>query len=130
MARVELMPPSWNRGAEDDDETPHGLLSATGFPEGGEADAVHAATALDWCRRLDEADDLRRCLAFDQITARDAGDLAHLVGFHPWKRRKLPGARTVWQVPERPNCTIPVRDAIGAGRHKQGCLLMFWSLKD
>ena len=121
-------------------------------------------------RRLDEADDLRKCLAFDAITACHAADLAHLarerpatpatevfpaedidllhdlleaqghrkvermepkkppairevvldlgrlVGFHPWKKQKLPGAKNVWQGLERLNWAIQVRDAIGARR--------------
>ena len=118
-ARIELMPPGWDRGAEplpmfavsateaeaeDGDEPLHWLLLTTEFPAEGEADSFHASTVLDWyrtrwtietwfrtlktgsrikSRRLDEADDLRKCLAFDAVTACHVADLAHLARERP-----------------------------------------------
>ncbi len=94
-AEVELVPPCCARGADP----LHWLLLTTERPAAGEATAVHAATVLDWYRRrwtietwfrtlktetrikdrrLDEADDLRKCLAFDAVTAVHVADLTVL----------------------------------------------------
>ena len=93
---------------------------------------MHAATALGWYgrrwtietwfrtlktgarikdRRLHTADDLRKCLTFDAVTA--VIDLGRLVGAHPSTCQPLPGTRNVWQGLEGFNWAIQVRDAIG-----------------
>ena len=82
----------------------HWLLLTTERPAEGEAAAVHAATVLDWYRtrwsietwfrtlktgtrikdrRLDSADDLRKCLAFDAVTAVHVADLTVLARERP-----------------------------------------------
>jgi len=91
-------------GTAGDDEPLHWLLLTTERPAEGEADAVHAAAVLDWYRkrwtietwfrtlktgtrikdrRLDRADDLRKCLAFDAITAVHVADLTVLARERP-----------------------------------------------
>ena len=88
----------------DGDEPLHWLLLTTERPAEGEADAFHAGTVLDWYRRrwtietwfrtlktgtrikdrrLDHADDLRKCLAFDAITACRVADITVLAREHP-----------------------------------------------
>ena len=90
--------------ADAGDAPLHWLLLTTEFPPEGETDAVHAATVLDWyrkrwvietvfktlktgtkikSRRLDQADDLRKCLAFDAITACHVADVTILAREHP-----------------------------------------------
>ncbi len=75
---------------EASDDPVHWLLLTTEWPSEGEAEAVRATTLLDWyrkhwsieswfrtlrtvtrikSRRLVAADDLRKCLAFDAVTA-------------------------------------------------------------
>ena len=111
-------PPRWDHGAEtlptfgvsateidaEGDDPLHWLLLTTERPAEGEADAVHAATVLDWYRRrwtietwfrtlktgtrikdrrLDSADDLRKCLAFDAVTAVHVADLTVLARERP-----------------------------------------------
>ncbi len=82
--------------APDGTEPLHWLLLTTARSAQGEADAVHATTVLDWDRkrgtvetwfktlksgtritdrRLDAADDLRKCLAFDAVTACHVADI-------------------------------------------------------
>lgn len=82
--------------APDGTEPLHWLLLTTARPAQGEADAVHATTVLDWYRtrwtietwfktlksgtrikdrRLNAADDLRKCLAFDAVTACHVADI-------------------------------------------------------
>ena len=82
--------------APDGTEPLHWLLLTTARPAQGETDAVHATTVLDWDRkrgtvetwfktlksgtritdrRLDAADDLRKCLAFDAVTACHVADI-------------------------------------------------------
>ncbi len=82
--------------APDGTEPLHWLLLTTARPAQGETDAVHATTVLDWYRtrwiietwfktlksgtritdrRLDAADDLRKCLAFDAVTACHVADI-------------------------------------------------------
>ncbi len=89
--------------AEGDDPL-HWLLLTSERPADGEAPAVHAMTVLDWYRtrwtvetwfrtlktgtrikdrRLDDADDLRRCLAFDAVTAVRVADLTVLARERP-----------------------------------------------
>ena len=117
-AEVEIVPPRWDRGAEtlpmfavsateieaDGGDPLHWLLLTTERPAEGEADAMHAATVLDWYRRrwtvetwfrtlktgtrikdrrLDSADDLRKCLAFDAVTAVHVADLTVLARERP-----------------------------------------------
>ncbi len=86
-------------GTGDGDEALHWLLLTTERPAQGEAEAVHAATVLGWYRtrwsietwfrtlktgtriqdrRLDRADDLKTCLAFDAVTAVHGADLTVL----------------------------------------------------
>ena len=112
-AEVMIVPPQSNRDADplpmfavsateidaDGDDPLHWLLLTTERPAEGEADAIHAATLLDWYRarwavetwfrtlktgtrikdrRLDSADDLRKCLAFDAITAVHVADITTL----------------------------------------------------
>jgi len=85
-------------------DPPHWLPLTTGRPAEGEAEAVHAATVLGryrlrWTvgtwfrtlktgtrirdRRLDSADDLRRRLAFDAVTAVHVADITVLAREHP-----------------------------------------------
>ncbi len=82
--------------APDGTEPLHWLLLTAERPAQGETDAVHATTVLDWYRkrwtietwfktlksgtritdrRLDAADDLRKCLAFDAVTACHVADI-------------------------------------------------------
>ena len=82
--------------APDGTEPLHWLLLTAERPAQGETDAVHATTVLDWDRkrwtietwfktlksgtritdrRLDAADDLRKCLAFDAVTACHVADI-------------------------------------------------------
>ncbi len=82
--------------APDGAEPLHWLLPASERPAEGEADAVRAAEVLDWYRRgrtvetwfrtlksgtrikdrrLNDAEDLRKCLAFDAVTAVHVADL-------------------------------------------------------
>ncbi len=89
--------------AEGDDPL-HRLLLITERPAEGEADAMHASTVLDWYRRiwtietwfrtlktrtrikdrrLDSADDLRKCLAIDAVTAVRVADLTVLARERP-----------------------------------------------
>ena len=96
VSATEVEPP-------DGAEPLHWLLLSTEFPAGEEA-AVHAATVLDWYRkrwtietwfrtlktgtrikdrRLDAADDLRKCLAFDAVTAVHVADLTVLARERP-----------------------------------------------
>ena len=91
-------------GTADGDDPLHWLLLTTERPADGEAAAVHAATVLDWYRRrwtietwfrtlktgtrikdrrLDHADDLRKCIAFDAITACHVADLTILAQERP-----------------------------------------------
>ena len=86
-------------GIADGDDPLHWLLLTTERAADGEAAAVHAATVLDWyrkrwaietwfrslktgtrikARRLDHANDLRKCIAFDAITACHVADLTVL----------------------------------------------------
>ena len=88
----------------DGDDPLHWLLLTTERPAEGETDAMHAATVLDWYRRrwtietwfrtlktgtrikdrrLDSADDLRKCLAFDAVTAVHVADLTVLARERP-----------------------------------------------
>ena len=118
MAEIRLVPPDWDRDAEplpmlavsateDADgggEPLHWLLLTTERPQEGEADAVHAATVLDWYRkrwtvetwfktlktgtrirdrRLDSAGDLRKCLAFDAVTAVHVADITVMARERP-----------------------------------------------
>ena len=90
-------------GADGDDPL-QWLLLTTERPAEGEADAVHAATVLGWYRlrwtietwfrtlktgtrikdrRLDSADDLRKCLAFDAVTAVHVADITVLARERP-----------------------------------------------
>ena len=91
-------------GTADGDDPLHWLLLTTERPADGEVAAVHAATVLDWYRRrwtietwfrtlktgtrikdrrLDHADDLRKCIAFDAITACHVADLTILAQERP-----------------------------------------------
>ncbi len=91
-------------GTGDGDEALHWLLLTTERPAPGEAEAVHAATVLGWYRtrwsietwfrtlktgtrikdrRLDRADDLKTCLAFDAVTAVHVADLTVLARERP-----------------------------------------------
>ncbi|MCY4431026.1 MAG: IS4 family transposase [Rhodospirillales bacterium] len=91
-------------GTADGDDPLHWLLLTTERPAEGEEAAVHAATVLDWYRRrwtietwfrtlktgirikdrrLDSADDLRKCLAFDAVTAVHVADLTVLARERP-----------------------------------------------
>ena len=91
-------------GTADGDDPLHWLLLTTERPADGEVAAVHAATVLDWYRkrwtietwfrtlktgtrikgrRLDHADDLRKCLAFDAVTAVHVADLTVLARERP-----------------------------------------------
>ena len=97
VSATEVDPP-------DGGEPLHWLLLTTERPAEGEAAAVHAATVLDWYRtrwsietwfrtlktgtrikdrRLDSADDLRKCLAFDAVTAVHVADLTVLARERP-----------------------------------------------
>ena len=88
----------------DGDDPLQWLLLTTERPAEGEADAVHAATVLGWYRlrwtietwfrtlktgtrikdrRLDSADDLRKCLAFDAVTAVHVADITVLARERP-----------------------------------------------
>ena len=88
----------------DGDDPLHWLLLTTERPAEGETDGMHAATVLDWYRRrwtvetwfrtlktgtrikdrrLDSADDLRKCLAFDAVTAVHVADLTVLARERP-----------------------------------------------
>ena len=91
-------------GTADGDNPLHWLLLTTERPAEGQAAAVHAATVLDWYRkrwtietwfrtlktgtrikdrRLNHADDLRKCIAFDAITACHVADLTVLAQERP-----------------------------------------------
>ena len=91
-------------GTADGDDPLCWLLLTTERPADGEVAAVHAATVLDWYRkrwtietwfrtlktgtrikdrRLDHADDLRKCIAFDAITACHVADLTILAQERP-----------------------------------------------
>ena len=116
---VALLPPQPDAGAAplpmravsatetgdgDGDGPLHWLLTATERPAEGEADAFHAGTVLDRCRRrwtietwfrtlktgtrirdrrLDHADGLRKRLAFDAITACRVAGITVLAREHP-----------------------------------------------
>ena len=87
-----------------EDKPLHWLLLTTERPAEGQSPADHAETVLDWYRkrwvietwfktlkngtrikdrRLSDADDLSKCLAFDAITACRVADLAVLAREHP-----------------------------------------------
>ncbi len=91
-------------GADSGSEPLHWLLLTTEHPPEGAEDAMHAVAVLDWYRtrwsvgtwfrtlktgtrirdrRLDAADDLRKCLAFDAVTACRVADLTVLAREHP-----------------------------------------------
>ena len=91
--------------APDGAEPLHWLLPASERPAEGEADAVRAAEVLDWHRRgrtvetwfrtlksgtrikdrrLNDADDLRKCLAFDAVTAVHVADLT-MMQLRTWR---------------------------------------------
>ncbi len=91
-------------GCGEEDDPLHWLLLTTERPAAGEAEAVFAAGILDiykcrWSietwfrtlktgtriksRRFDAADDLRKCLAFDAVTACRVADLTQLARERP-----------------------------------------------
>ena len=112
---------------DDGDDPLHWLLLTTERPAEDEADAVHAATVLGWYRlrwtvetwfrtiktgtrikdrRLDSADDLRKCLAFDAVTAVHVAD--------------SPSSRGSARKPRRPKCSL---------KRTWTCFTRCWNLK-